>query len=64
MKSDITAGITKDLRPLFVPDFTAEHILDIDFQVLHKLGIRHILVDLDRSVLRLPINMVQRLLQN
>lgn len=50
MKSDITSGIAKNLRPLFVPDFTAEHILDIDFNVLHKLGVQHILVDLDLTL--------------
>ncbi|MDQ5886398.1 MAG: putative phosphatase [Patescibacteria group bacterium] len=50
MKSDITAGIAKNLRPLFVPDFTAEHVLDIDFKKLHALGIRHILVDLDLTL--------------
>lgn len=50
MKSDITAGIAKNLRPLFVPDFTADHILDVNFSKLYSLGIRHILIDLDLTL--------------
>ena len=50
MKSEITAGLLKDKRPLFIPDFTAQDVLDIDFKALKDLGVRHILIDLDLTL--------------
>jgi len=50
MKSDITGGLLKDKRPLFIPDFTAQGVLDVDFKALKTLGVKHILIDLDLTL--------------
>lgn len=34
----------------YLPDFYAESIFDIDFELLHQLGIRHVLLDLDQTL--------------
>jgi HAD superfamily phosphatase (TIGR01668 family) len=44
------ASIPKNKRPLFVPDFAAENILDVDFKALQKLGVQHLLIDLDLTL--------------
>jgi uncharacterized protein len=36
----------------FLPDFTARGVSDIDFELLKKLGIRHLLFDLDQTLRR------------
>ena len=36
----------------YLPDFTAEHVRDIDFAVLKKAGIKHLLFDLDQTLRR------------
>ncbi|MCA9329745.1 HAD hydrolase-like protein [Candidatus Saccharibacteria bacterium] len=50
MKPLYLAGIPKKKRPLFVPDFTADSILDVNFKVLKKQGIKHLLIDLDLTI--------------
>ena len=52
--------------PSFLPDFTATNIDDIDFKQLEKLGIEHLLFDLDQTLRRpysrkLPPSIVQLL---
>jgi HAD superfamily phosphatase (TIGR01668 family) len=34
----------------FLPDFTARSVADIDFALLKKLGVRHLLFDLDQTL--------------
>jgi uncharacterized protein len=34
----------------FLPDFTARSVSDIDFAMLKKLGVRHLLFDLDQTL--------------
>ena len=36
----------------YLPDFTARSIVDIDFDLLKKLGVRHLLFDLDQTLRR------------
>lgn len=50
MKPLYLASLPKKKRPLFVPDFTADSILDIDFVALKKLGVKHLLIDLDLTL--------------
>lgn len=38
--------------PSFLPDFTATSIDDIDFKQLEKLGVEHLLFDLDQTLRR------------
>lgn len=38
--------------PTFLPDFTATNIDDIDFKQLEKLGVEHLLFDLDQTLRR------------
>ncbi len=50
MQAFFLNGVPKSKRPLFVPDFTAENILDVDFKALRKLGVKHLLIDLDLTL--------------
>lgn len=50
MKPFLLVSVPKDKRPLFVPDFVAESILDVDFAALKKLGVKHVLIDLDLTL--------------
>lgn len=50
MKAFYLAGVPKAKRSLYVPDFTADSVLDIDFTALKKLGIKHLLIDLDLTL--------------
>lgn len=50
MKPLYLASIPKKKRQLFVPDFTADGILDVDFKALKQLGVKHLLVDLDLTL--------------
>lgn len=50
MKPSFLASIPKNKRPTFVPDFTADNILDVDFKALKKLGVKHLLIDLDLTL--------------
>lgn len=50
MKPLYLASIPKKKRPLFVPDFVADSILDVDFMALKKLGVKHLLIDLDLTL--------------
>lgn len=50
MKPFYMAGVPKRKRPLFVPDFMADGILDVDFAALKKLGVKHLLIDLDLTL--------------
>lgn len=36
----------------YLPDFTAENVADIDFELLKKLGVKHLLFDLDQTLRR------------
>lgn len=38
--------------PTFLPDFTATSVDDIDFKQLEKLGVKHLLFDLDQTLRR------------
>lgn len=42
----------KIASPTFLPDFTASDVDDIDFKKLEKLGIEHLLFDLDQTLRR------------
>lgn len=42
----------KTATPSYLPDFTAESVRDIDFAVLKKAGIKHLLFDLDQTLRR------------
>lgn len=42
--------IKKIASPSFLPDFTATRVSDIDFKQLEKLGIKHLLFDLDQTL--------------
>jgi len=35
---------------LFLPDFMADSILEIDFKLLQAIGIKHVLIDVDQTV--------------
>jgi uncharacterized protein len=50
MNSDLSNGIIKSKRPLFMPDFTAKNILDVDFKKIKSLGVKHIFIDLDLTL--------------
>lgn len=50
MKPFFLANIPKNKRPLLVPDFAADNILDVDFKALKKLGVKHLLIDLDLTL--------------
>lgn len=50
MKPFYLASIPKSKRPFFIPDFTANNILDVDFKALKKLGVKHLLIDLDLTL--------------
>lgn len=50
MKPLYLASIPKKKRALFVPDFMADSILDVDFKALKKLGVKHLLIDLDLTL--------------
>lgn len=50
MNSELSDGIVKQERPLFMPDFTAKNVLDIDFKKIKSLGVKHILIDLDLTL--------------
>lgn len=50
MRPFYLAGVPKSKRSLYVPDFTADSILDIDFNKLKKLGVKHVLLDLDLTL--------------
>lgn len=42
----------KIASPSFLPDFTATNVDDIDFKQLEKLGVEHLLFDLDQTLRR------------
>lgn len=42
----------KIASPSFLPDFTAESVDEIDFKQLEKLGVEHLLFDLDQTLRR------------
>lgn len=42
----------KTATPSYLPDFTAENVRDIDFALLKKIGIKHLLFDLDQTLRR------------
>lgn len=42
----------KIASPSFVPDFTATSVDEIDFKKLQKLGVKHLLFDLDQTLRR------------
>lgn len=44
--------IKKIPSPSFLPDFTATNVDDIDFKQLEKLGVKHLLFDLDQTLRR------------
>lgn len=50
MKPIYLAGVPKNKRSLYVPDFTADSIVDVDFKALKKLGVKHLLIDLDLTL--------------
>jgi HAD superfamily phosphatase (TIGR01668 family) len=50
MQSFLLAGVPKAKRPLFVPDFTADSVLDVDYKALKELGVKHLLIDLDLTL--------------
>lgn len=50
MKPIYLASVPKSKRPLFVPDFAADNITDVDFAALKKLGVKHLLIDLDLTL--------------
>lgn len=41
---------TKQPQASYLPDFTATSVSDIDFAVLKKLGVKHLLFDLDQTL--------------
>lgn len=47
-----TKGGDKSGSSLYIPDFYADTVVDIDFAHLHDLGIRHIFLDLDQTLRR------------
>jgi HAD superfamily phosphatase (TIGR01668 family) len=42
----------KTATPSYLPDFTARSVADIDFDLLKKLKVRHLLFDLDQTLRR------------
>jgi HAD superfamily phosphatase (TIGR01668 family) len=44
--------VKKLASPTFLPDFTAIKVDDIDFKQLEKLGVKHLLFDLDQTLRR------------
>ena len=45
-------GAKKIAESSYLPDFTATSIRDIDFALLKKLGVKHLLFDLDQTLRR------------
>ncbi len=51
MKAEAYPHFTnKKTAPQFLPDFSADSALDIDFAQLKKMGVKHILFDLDLTI--------------
>jgi len=51
MKAEAYAySIDKAQKPLRLPDFTANDVFDIDFALLAKLGVKHVIFDLDATI--------------
>lgn len=44
--------VKKIASPTFLPDFTATSVDDIDFKQLEKLGVKHLMFDLDQTLRR------------
>lgn len=42
--------VKKIPSPSFLPDFTATHVENIDYKQLEKLGVKHLLFDLDQTL--------------
>lgn len=42
----------KKTAPKYLPDFSVDSVLDIDFEMLKQLGIKHVLFDLDLTLRR------------
>lgn len=40
----------KKTAPRYLPDFSVDSVLDIDFKLLRKIGVKHILFDLDLTI--------------
>lgn len=47
-----SSAVKKRPSPSYLPDFTAEDVHDIDFKQLEKLGVKHLLFDLDQTLRR------------
>lgn len=43
---------SKKAAPLYLPDFSARSVTDIDFKQLKKLGVKHVMFDLDLTLRR------------
>lgn len=41
---------SKHAAPVHLPDFSADSVLDIDFQLLQEIGVKHVLFDLDLTI--------------
>lgn len=51
MKSEAHAHFrNKKTAPRYLPDFSADSVLDIDFIKLQNLGVKHVLFDLDLTI--------------
>lgn len=50
MQAEAFMRLPKSKRPLRLPDFTANDVLDIDFKHLKSLGVEYILIDLDLTL--------------
>ncbi|MCX6727600.1 MAG: HAD hydrolase-like protein [Candidatus Saccharibacteria bacterium] len=50
MQKSRSLSLPKSKRPLFMPDFTAKNIFDVDFKTIKDMGIKHVLVDLDLTI--------------
>lgn len=51
MKAEAYAySMDKAQKPLRLPDFTANNVFDIDFALLAKLGVKHVIFDLDATI--------------
>ena len=51
---EVAYSIDESKAPIasYLPDFTAAHVDDIDFAKLEKLGVKHLLFDLDQTLRR------------
>ncbi|MGF7228708.1 MAG: YqeG family HAD IIIA-type phosphatase [Candidatus Saccharibacteria bacterium] len=49
----------KKTAPRYLPDFSAESVLDIDFKKLQSLGVKHMLFDLDLTIRRLHADEIE-----